>query len=169
MVALDWRGQILFLAIFMAADLALRRKTDAHKLRFVRWIAMYWDAAFELLNVAGLFTTNLLSMSRIHAVKLLALACIYINDALSHPLCLVDWSHHAIGLAGVILQLHIGLGGGLMSFLLLDGFTWYFKHTRIYWLSFLLIRIVLYNFEIAIAVVQGRRKYSASPSVELKL
>jgi hypothetical protein len=168
MVSVDWRNQILLLAIFTVAYFVLRRKASVQGLRLVRWLTDYYEDIFQLLNIAGLFTTNLLSMSNIHAIKLLFLACLYIQDGFERYLSLAEWWHHILGTAGVILQLHIGLGGGMMSFLLLDSLTWYFEGTRLFWPLFVLIRIVMYNFVLCIAVFQGRKVYATSPSVELK-
>jgi hypothetical protein len=121
-----------------------------------------------LLNIAGIFTTSLLSMSHIHAVKLFILACFYIHESLEGGLGVAELSHHIIGTVGVILQLHIGVGGGLMSWLLLDELTSWFEDTRVFWPLFLLIRVVMYNVVIGVAVFQGRKEYSTSPSVGLK-
>jgi hypothetical protein len=126
---------------------------------------------FCLINFGGLFTTDLVSMSWYHVFELILFSFLMMDD-LSDPFFRVgDWEevmHHILSLIGISLQLHIGVGGGLMSYLFLDELVFYFRESDLFWPVFFGVRIIGYNVILAIVVKQGIPRAS-SWSIQLWL
>jgi hypothetical protein len=119
---------------------------------------------FCLINIGGLFTLDLVSMSWYHVFELTLFSFLIMND-LCYPFfrqgCWEEVMHHLLALIGISLQFHIGVGGGLMSYLFLDQIVVYFEDTGFYWPVFFGLRIVGYNVILAIAVKQGIPRVSS--------
>jgi hypothetical protein len=157
--------QFLLFAVVLGAAFLLQRPLQSLATRFVRSLHRWSNALFFGINFFGLFTTNLLSMSWFHVCELLVLALVFARDAIVRDLTPTFRFHHVLGVVGLCLQVHIGVGGAMMSYLLVDQVTDYVHNRVAFWIVFLLVRIGLYNTVLAVAVRQGLRAASASLAI----
>jgi hypothetical protein len=109
------------------------------------------------LNLLGLLTTDLLSMSVVHVCELVLLNAIFVYELIYKVRLPSSYAHHVLAILGLCLQVHIGIGGALMSYLLTDEVIDYISSPVAYWVTFFIFRIVFYNVVCAIAVRQGMR------------
>jgi hypothetical protein len=162
MANVAFSAQLAITVFFLLIRFILRK---CNAFRFMGSIV--FEDVFAVLNIFGLFTTDLVHMSRYHVFELTILGLHFINDLLA-----VDkdwdtwgeWVHHILSLVGISLQLHFGLGGGLMAFLVLDELTGYVTNDYFYWPVFLFLRVISYNTVIFLAVQQD---LAAPPSLAL--
>jgi hypothetical protein len=126
----------------------------------------------RLVNLGGLLTTNLLSMPTWHIFELVILALIFIDDlwnGTGNTGSLDGRWHHILSISGISVQLHFGIGGGLMVFLLLDQIVDYCADPRLFWAVFFLLRVIGDNVLIGIAVKQALNEMSSTMAIWLVL
>jgi hypothetical protein len=104
-------------------------------------------------------------MSWFHICELLSLAILFLHDAVMRPMTLAFRVHHIFGIVGVCLQIHIGVGGTAMSYLLFDQVTDYVRDPVAFWITFLVVRICFYNVMLTVAVMQGIRAAQESMAI----
>jgi hypothetical protein len=169
MVCLDLSSQLVFVVTGVAAFLVLNA-TGAFNLWFFRHFShiynCYGTRIYMVFNIFGLLTTNLLEMSYVHVVELTPLLLVFLHEFFYDRLPLPERLHHILSIVGLALQLHIGVGGALMSYLLLDELTDYVHDPRSFWIAFVVLRIVGYNVVLALAVKQGVAQAAASVGVK---
>jgi hypothetical protein len=119
-----------------------------------------------VLNLLGVLTTNLLSMSIIHVCELILLNAIFVYEMIYSVMLPSSRAHHALAIIGLCLQVHIGIGGALMSYLLTDEVIDYISNPVAYWVTFVVVRIVFYNIVCGIAVKQGIKAAETSVSAK---
>jgi hypothetical protein len=75
-------------------------------------------------------------------------------------------AHHFLAIIGICLQVHIGIGGALMSYLLTDEVIDYVRNPIAFWITFFFMRIVFYNVVCWIAVKQGMKAAQTSAAAQ---
>jgi hypothetical protein len=110
---------------------------------------------FFVFNLCGLATTNLLSMTYLHIAEQLILIFVFIYELIFRRGLLSRHFHHVLAIAGLALQIHIGIGGAMMSYLLIDQVTDLINHVKLFWITFFLVRLFAYNVVMFIAVRQA--------------
>jgi hypothetical protein len=74
-------------------------------------------------------------MTKLDVFKFLWLNSIYIREFFTEDLNLPEVAHHFLSIGDVCLQLHIEVGGGLMSYFLLDELVANFETIRAFWIG----------------------------------
>jgi hypothetical protein len=100
-------------------------------------------------------------------LELLILALLFIHDAFARSLSLSFRTHHILAIVGVCLQVHIGVGGATMSYLLFDQVTDYIQNPKAFWIAFFVVRICFYNVVLAVAVRQGIQAAASSLAIKI--
>jgi hypothetical protein len=119
--------------------------------RFRHWPGVLFFA----YNLCGVSTTNLLSMTYLHITEQMFLIFLFICDLYfchQRPTRLI---HHVLGIIGLALQIHIGIGGAMMSYLLIDQVTDLISDVRAFWITFFVVRLLAYNVVMFVAVRQA--------------
>jgi hypothetical protein len=167
MASLSFSTQFILAAFFLLIRFILRKRTSILSIISER-CPLDFEDVFAVLNIFGLFTTDLVHMSRYHVFELTVLGGLFVSDLLNSDSTTDPWgiAHHILSLVGISIQLHFGLGGGLMAFLLLDEWTTYVSDPRLHFAVFFAVRVVGYNAVILVAVRQG---LAAPPSPALAL
>jgi hypothetical protein len=169
MVRLELSSQLIFVVAGVLAFVMLNATGvfNSSLFRNLRYIFdRYGTRLFLTFNIGGLLTTNLLTMSYVHVIELTPLILVFLHEFFYHQMALPLRIHHVLSILGLALQLHIGVGGALMSYLLLDELTDYIKDPPSFWIAFVALRIVGYNVVLAIAIKQGVAQ--AADSVPIK-
>jgi hypothetical protein len=168
MVCLELPSQLVFVVAGVVAFVVLDATGGFNwsLFRNLRYIFdRYGTRIFMAFNAGGLLTTNLLTMSSIHVIELTPLILVFLYEIFYRPMILPLRIHHVLSILGISLQLHIGVGGALMSYLLLDELTDYIVDRPFFWIAFVVMRIIGYNVVLAIAVKQGVAQAAASVAV----
>jgi len=168
MSCLDLRYQALILLAAVLVFLLLKATgvlNESFNRRFAYFFKHFGGPLFFVCNLLGILTTNLLSMSYLHISELTILTLVFVHELLFGGYRLPRKAHHVLSLIGLVLQMHIGVGGALMSYLLIDQVTDLIRDRRIFWVVFLLVRLLGYNAVLAIAVKQGVEPAKESPAV----
>jgi hypothetical protein len=165
MASIHLAVQFLLFAVLLGLAFLFQRPLQSLSMQFGAVFRRWSFAVFFGINFLGLLTTDLLSMSWFHVCELLALGLLFAHDAVMRDMTATFRFHHILGLVGVCFQIHIGVGGALMSYLLLDQATDFIRNRRAFWITFLIVRIGIYNVVLAIGVRQGLRAAEASRAV----
>jgi hypothetical protein len=166
--------QILLFTIILGLGLIFTKLCSAVQIPLNSIIEKYaafgrkWSyAIFFSVNLIGTFTTDLLSLTWFHITELLLLALLFIHDAFAHSMTLTFRARHILAIIGVCLQIHIGVGGATMSYLLCDQVTDYIRNAKAFWITFFVVRICFYNGVLAIAVRQGIQAAVSSLAIKI--
>jgi hypothetical protein len=156
MVAVHFLYQLLFSGGLASFMIFARERWKGACLRIEQSIKEFQWVLYGL-NLLGILTKDLLSMSIVHVCELLLLNAIFVYELVYRDMLLSGRAHHVLAIAGLYLQVHIGIGGALMSYLLIDEVTDYITNPFAYWITFFLVRFGFYNAVCGIAVRQGLR------------
>jgi hypothetical protein len=167
MASIHFAVQLLLFSLLLSFAFLFQRHLQSLASRFGTEFRSWSFVLFFCTNFLGIFTTDLLSMSWFHACELLSLAFWFAHDAVMRPMTPVFLWHHILGIVGLCFQVHIGVGGALMSYLLLDQSTDYVRDRRAFWIIFVLVRFGLYNVLLAVGVRQGLRAAESSLAVAI--